>query len=78
MNYHKPNKQKPDKKQAPIDRHRKNIGEFHNKVTQRLKEQQPSKITDIELSYGTQYFKYLAWALALFCFCTLGFVVFYS
>jgi len=78
MNIHKPNKQKPDKKQAPIDRHRKNIGEFHNKVAQRLKEQQPGKITDIELSYGTQYFKYLAWALVLFCLCTLGFVVLYS
>lgn len=78
MKYHRPNKQKPDKKQAPVDRHRKNIGEFHNKVTQKLKDNEPTKITDIELSYGTELFKYLAWFLVLFCLGIIGYSVYFS
>jgi hypothetical protein len=57
MNIHKPNKQKPDKKIAPIDRQRKIIGEFHNKETQKVREKQPLKITEMDFMSGSDTFK---------------------
>ncbi|OMJ88517.1 hypothetical protein SteCoe_9558 [Stentor coeruleus] len=72
----KPNKHKPDKN-TPIDRHRQKIGEFHNKVADKVEKAEPGKMNNIELNEGTHIIK-VFFALAILCLVLLALSLFYS
>lgn len=74
---YKPNQQKVDKRHTPVDRHRKIIGEFHNKVTDKVEKNEPGKMNNQELNEGTYIIK-VFFALALLCLVLLALSLFYS
>lgn len=67
-----PNKQKIDKRNPPVARHREKIGEFHNKVQAKIERKEPSKMSDIELGEGTRVIQILG-IIILLCLLFLGF-----
>lgn len=73
----KPNIPKPDKKYTPVDRHRKNIGEYYSKTQHKLISEEPTKITDIELFEGMKLIKFI-FLLALFCLAILGISLYFQ
>lgn len=77
-NTYKPNKQKPDKKVAPIDRQRKIIGEFHNKETKKVKDNEQLKISEMDFMSGSETFKTIGKVILAICVVLLGATVYNS